>query len=526
MVQQTTDMKRDLLPGRILLVFAALMLLAAVGYSWSMPLVDSYGFRQAQTAWTIQWIARGYPVLSYITPVLGSPWSIPFEFPLFQWLAALLSTSTGMTVDQSGRLLSTAFHIASVWMLHRTVLALRNDRVLAICIAGTYAISPFALFWGRSVMIESTAVFFGLVFVWAMVRLQRGSSAYVGLLAVIAAILSAQVKITTFFAFASFVALGFAWHAVREQGWRPQWWAANARLIGWGLASAVAVVVLMKLWLLHADALKAQTPSGAQLTSGAMESWNYGTIKQRLDAAMWWNTFAKRRFAGVFGSNWVFIVLVGIGLGVRRIRPAVLLLLLAYVVPFLAFTNLHFVHDYYQSANILFATTIGGVVLWWLITRAAGKPGRKGGIVLALLLCALSARYMAVHYLPGMRQAFQPTPTSVIATFARTHTAPDSVMVVFGLDWSSELPFFADRRAVMVPDWAPPSTMKSLADSNALLGGAPLGMLVDCPNQISIDPSRAVDYGRIVAKFSAGAELHEIQGCQVWLPSHPAERGR
>jgi hypothetical protein len=64
--------------------------------------------QQTQTALTAFWHLRGSPILAYETPVVGYPWSIPFEFPTFQILAAGLSL-TGLSRSQTchaGRLLS------------------------------------------------------------------------------------------------------------------------------------------------------------------------------------------------------------------------------------------------------------------------------------------------------------------------------------------------------------------------------------------------------------------------------------
>lgn len=83
-----------------------------------------------------------------MTPVLGAPWSIPFEFPFYQWLAALLSSITGMSADNSGRLVSTVFHVGCIWLVYRTLLAWRPDRTLALCVTGAFAVSPYAQFWG------------------------------------------------------------------------------------------------------------------------------------------------------------------------------------------------------------------------------------------------------------------------------------------------------------------------------------------------------------------------------------------
>lgn len=69
------------------LAFAFYFLLVAF---WN-PVLDGFGFRQAQTGVTAYWLAQGGPWFAYETPVIGSPWSVPFEFPLYQMMVALLA---------------------------------------------------------------------------------------------------------------------------------------------------------------------------------------------------------------------------------------------------------------------------------------------------------------------------------------------------------------------------------------------------------------------------------------------------
>lgn len=52
------------------------------------PLTGMFYFRETQTALSDYWMTQGGPKLIYETPVTGFPYKIPFEFPLFQWLAA------------------------------------------------------------------------------------------------------------------------------------------------------------------------------------------------------------------------------------------------------------------------------------------------------------------------------------------------------------------------------------------------------------------------------------------------------
>lgn len=514
---QDVNLDRKLLPGRILLWFSAFALLILFGYSWSMPPVDASGFRQTQTALSIDWMVRGGPWLDYLTPVLGAPWSIPFEFPLYQWLAAVLSSATGISADNSGRLVSTIFHVGCIWMVYRISLVVRPDRVLALCLAGAFAVSPLAQFWGRSVMIESTAVFFGLLFVWAMARLHVQPRAWVGLVAIVAAMLGALIKITTFFGFAAFTVLAVAWMVLREHGWRPHWLATHWKLLAGGALAALAALLAIVLWLQHADALKAQSALGVQVTSEGLAGFNYGTLQQRLDPATWWGTIFKKRFSGPVGSNWVFLIFLIAGLSIRQIRAPVVVLLLAYLMPMAVFTNLQVVHPYYQFAQLVFATSIVGLVLWWVIQRgeAAGKPGR--GVALAIFLCLLSVGFGLVKSLKDMKEAREPTTISQIADLIRSDTPEQGVVMAFGDDWSSALPYRSGRRAVMIPDWASDPALEALAGNDDALGGLPLVALVNCPNGLGSTPQRAQWQAAIVQRYSQGAQMQEIGDCKVWL---------
>src|SRR5262249_52359859 len=91
----STRRQRD--PDSALLAVLAVLLgtISAPALFWllvglTQPIADLHQFRQTQTAIAAYWIWRGGPWLAYETPVLGYPWSIPFEFPIFQYLLAAL----------------------------------------------------------------------------------------------------------------------------------------------------------------------------------------------------------------------------------------------------------------------------------------------------------------------------------------------------------------------------------------------------------------------------------------------------
>jgi hypothetical protein len=151
-------------PYQTLLVVA---LLGALGFSafclsrgFGYVILDMQVFRQSQTALSVSTLPVGGPWIAYETPVLGAPWAIPFESPTYQWIVALVCHFTGLSVNQAGRLVSYVFFLATllpIWMLVR---AARADISAFLLFAILYVLSPIYLFWGHSVMIETTAVFF------------------------------------------------------------------------------------------------------------------------------------------------------------------------------------------------------------------------------------------------------------------------------------------------------------------------------------------------------------------------------
>ena len=80
---------------------------ALVGWqSRNLPGVE---YRQAQTAISAFYINQEDNFsLAYPTPVLGKPWSIPLEFPLYQWTVVSVSRVTGLSLTKAGRAVSLA----------------------------------------------------------------------------------------------------------------------------------------------------------------------------------------------------------------------------------------------------------------------------------------------------------------------------------------------------------------------------------------------------------------------------------
>jgi hypothetical protein len=92
----------------ILILFLAGLLasVAVATIGWSHAISDSYGWRQTQTALSAYFMLHGGPWLAYETPLLGPPWRIPHEIPIYQALVVTLVSATGLKLEAAGRAVS------------------------------------------------------------------------------------------------------------------------------------------------------------------------------------------------------------------------------------------------------------------------------------------------------------------------------------------------------------------------------------------------------------------------------------
>jgi len=175
-------------------------LMATVG--WGNTISDAQGFRQTQTAITSYYLARGGPFLRYETPIFGYPWSIPFEFPVYQWIVALSSKILHIQLEQSGRMISELFFALSLVAFWGILSELRVERVNRLIFLTLTIVSPQYIFWSRTFMIESTALFFSMAYLYFIIRYIRTKKVVDAGLGGLCGVLGALVKVTTFPAFA------------------------------------------------------------------------------------------------------------------------------------------------------------------------------------------------------------------------------------------------------------------------------------------------------------------------------------
>jgi hypothetical protein len=225
-------------------------------------------------------------------------------------------------------------------------------------------------------------------------------------------------------------------------------------VLGAALLFAIPVVVGFA-WVVYTDHVKLANPLGVKLTSAALRGWNWGTFAQKASLDVWWTMLWARvlqsNMGGVLG---VFTLLMPFFVrAAPRTRAIATGALALGIVPFALFTNLHFVHDYYQTANALFlayalAVAIGTVVLPALGTAAT--------LLLILLIVASNHLSLKQGYMPLMRATFtkENNRDLAIGALLRREIPVGTQFVAFGNDWNSSFAYFSQRKSLTMPEWS------------------------------------------------------------------------
>lgn len=523
-------------PMAMLLVAAFLVFVVLQLVRQGTPPTELHAFRQTQTAISIREIVRGGPLLRYETPVLGPPWSIPFEFPLYQWIVAAIVVVLGTPLVPTARLVSSAMFILALLaanrILKRLGAGIEQRRMFLVLVL----ISPIYVYWSRTVMIESTALALTLGFASLILGSDRTTSdsssaiswgenavqgelagnraassqrstqrshsrkrevgffaerkpnpkrlwvraSYTGLAGVVG-VLAALVKPTTF---AGAAILLVTIKLARRERWTEQ--LRTGLLIGGAGLSA-------QLWAAYGDAQKMLNPIAPFTTSANLVAWNFGTFAQKLNPSLWLS-YLERTFAESIGGIFsVLAVLAFLLIGSRRkwhISTSTTSRLVGFFIGGLAFlgmpaifTNLYFVHQYYPYASVIYL--LGGMA--YAVAPAEGERWHRGSVGVASFVFA-SAGVASIGFLPHVIGHDRGLGADLINA-VQAHTQPGEVLLVRGLDWSSELAYGADRRTIMdrSSGTQPPEAIRISLRNLAGLGQH-IGGFISCG---SVNPTRS-----------------------------------
>ncbi|MDR3474697.1 MAG: phospholipid carrier-dependent glycosyltransferase [Devosia sp.] len=492
----------------VVVIHAVWALIAGI----SQPLIDEYSFRQTQTAISAYWLMRGGAWLAYETPVLGAPWAAPFEFPIYQLLSAGLA-QIGVPLDMAGRLINFAFFMACLLPLRLLARSMRLSQTAFWFVAILFLSSPLYVYWSRTFMIESCALFFSLLWLACLARYIETRKNLWLIAAIISGCLGVLAKSTTFPAFGLIGGISTA--VVLFRSWRggvplPKLGATALAFAAIGCVPLVAGFV----WVGYSDAVKLANPFGPHLTSAALTTWNFGTLKQRLDGTLWSNALVPRTLPQALGVLWpVTLLIILAGLARRNVALWIAASILGFFTPFLLFTNLYFVHAYYPYAAAIFLAAGAGIAL----DRIFLAKWRPIGLALLVVLVGSQLYFFHRNYAHFLFDDPNKDDVYRASMIVKASTPPNSSVLVFGVDWSSIVPYLSERKGLAMANWvADPLYGQVLADPQHFLGDRPLGAIVVCDPQLPTDPRRRA----ALDAFFAGRTVFGSAGrCRVLSPT-------
>ena len=467
----------------IALVALVVSALLAIVYS-GQPLLDRHAFRQTQTALTSYWFVQEGFKLAYQTPVLGPPWSIPFEFPLYQLLVAWLAEALNWPLEPVGRLVSYCFLLAICVPVRSITKRLNLNSAVFYVFVGLVFSSPIYMYWGRTFMIESTALFFSILAIKYFVDIYTDHFSLGRLLVLSTSLVVAVLqKVTTalpVMAMLGIVACTFESRLLLNKI-KINW----GKLVLLGGLGFFLPLLVGALWVEYTDHVKMNNPAGQQFTSSVLREWNWGTIDQRwsyklLHEVIWSRIFVGN-LGGIFGlfllalpfvykgeNRYALLVIVACGLG---------------LAPLFLFSNLHIVHDYYQFANAIFlifalALVIGGIV--------NDRIGPLGTVVAMLLVMGASYSSFSSSYFPYVVKQFNSeNGVLAIAETLKREVPRGDQFIAFGNKWSSTFGYFSERKSFTVPKRFRHYSDVAAHPEQYVEAGA-LGAVVSCERERSI----------------------------------------
>ncbi|HLP81921.1 MAG TPA: hypothetical protein VK141_08040 [Nitrosomonas sp.] len=460
--------------------------------------------------------------LDYQTPIGGYPWSIPFEFPIYQSIVALIAYLGNFPLDPVGRFVSLLFLFASALPAFGISRRLSLPPEVPWVFSALLWSSPIYLFWGRTFMIETAATFFTFAAIPYAIDLidQRPQlrSVFMFLLWMTLGMLQ---KITTALPVMIVLSLLIAILHFKNFGLRLFSWQKLIRvLVAFGVP-----VIIAGLWSYYADIVRQHNILGLEMTSKKLIAWNFGTINQRLDfeiiRAIIWDSVFVRNLGGMAG---LLILGTALFLGQRRTKTILLISLILFLLPIEMFINLNIIHDYYQTSSALFI--IGGLSIAIVDLLQKIKMQKSMTILTMTLVFVLlnlnsykETYWVLIDNLSNSlnKSANQ---TLLISNILARYTPPDSAIVIFGMDWDSEIAYYSGRKSFTVPSWVDKQDWKETyskiwQDPQPYLGGMALSAIVFCE-----DPDRDFGTKAILDNQFVGRQpkLFKVSDCYIWLP--------
>lgn len=495
----------------LILAIVVGILASSVAIQYAMqPLLEQHGFRQTQTALTSYWMMEDGWRLAYETPVGGYPWTIPFEFPIYQAIVAFLSSLFNSPLSATGRIVSFIFLLACAWPAYMITQRLSLKKEVAWVFCALLWSSPLYFFWGRTFMIETTAVFFAMAAIaYAIDLIDKEPSLKSIIFFCVFASLGMLQKVTTVAPVLLIMSFVILIGHLKKVGFK----LPSTRKFILVLIAFLIPFSLAFIWTNYTDQIKSQSTFGATLTSEALSKWNYGTMEQRLNLdnlkTVFWDRIMVNNTAAFYG---IAILIFALLFAKKSIRRYLLICLLLFVLPVLIFMNLHLIHTYYQVSSTFFLIAAIAIGLADVLPQKIKKIPLAPFIILFMIGHNIYSYQNTYEKYTLKKFDLSNSSSLAISDIIERYTDKNSGVVIFGANWNSEIAYYSKRKSFTVPDWFKSYDSVWKAPAN-YIGDLDLAAVVFIQKDSNIT---AIKERPDVQKDSCLYKIYE--NCYIWLP--------
>lgn len=523
-------MKKNLTLSNLLLVFFStekyplyLFLFSTVTFftvniiGLSEPVFSIHSFRQSQTALTSYYLIENGFSFNYETPVVGFPWSIPFEFPLYQWIVSIISSIFNFNLLATGRFVSSLLGFMCVVPIYKSLFSLGISRKYFFYISSLFLTSPLYLYWSGTFMIESTALFFTLYFFYYSIKIfncnYQFKNFFVGGLFLTLALLQ---KVTTVLPVLVLVCIYYFFN------FNLYTLIVKKKFIILFFLLFILPVLILICWVNFTDSVKELNPIGLSLTSKALHGWNWGDINIRFSKLLWIDTVFKRNIISNSPLGYIGLLasLLCFSFSKYHTKKIIISLIFLFIFPFVLFPKLHQIHNYYQYANFVFYILLLSTSIIYLTEFVIIKLLNKSlnlNIILAIVFTCLVSINFSKFYFGGYgkdrfaEKDISHNRTYLVSEFIKKNTPRHLPIIVYGFDWSSDIAFHSERKSLTLPwgRW----DIEAIEKSDKFLPNMKVSAIVNCYDAFN-ENSIIID-NLISEKYQAMPNI--IDSCRVYL---------
>ncbi len=360
-------------------------------------------------------------------------------------------------------------------------------------------------------MIETAALFFGIASIkYFLYYLLGERSIKIALTFILFATLCILQKATTALPILAVLSISFLIFELKKTTSLKS--ATLIKNLSTGGIIVVIPVAIGLAWVAFTDQVKIENPLGAQLTSAALDKWNWGTFSQRISSEIWTKVIWDRIFSTNVGAFLGVFLLTSLFFSriESRIKFIALGTISLGILPLFLFINLHLVHDYYQTANVIFLAYGVAIALAVVVAPTLGKPA-----ALLSLAMLVTSNYIALNgnYLWQLENEFTKTNKDLaIGKILNRELAAGMQFVAFGNDWNSTFAYISERKSFTVPPWFKKYD-RAISNPEEFLEAGRLGAIVSCTTK---NPTAAQIFNW--ANNNGSWKIGEANGCMVAIP--------